>query len=228
MSTPRQGGGDARQGGGDARQRGIRTFRDLKMQLISLLPILALATTAFSSPVQPQRAAKVLSRRAVASDTISTTFQTLTTQLTAQETALQNALAQVDTSNATQVVQVVKPILEAIDDDINAAKSTLALRLRKRQTSDVDIDAIAQDIADAISALLSALSPLEDLIDELPILGSLLAPFLSPINIDLAIVLSGVALVLSGVLALVGDLLSALGGALSGLGLTSVTGLLGL
>lgn len=87
---------------------------------------------------------------------------------------------------------------------------------------------VAQDIADVVKALLTALGPLQNLIQQLPILGSLLGPFLSPIGIDLAIVLGGLGIVLTGVLALVADLLSALGGALGGLGLGPVTGVLGI
>lgn len=88
------------------------SLRFPSMQLTTLLPLFALATAALSSPVQPQRAVTVLSPRTVTADTVSTTFQTLTTQFQTRGTALETALAEVDTINATQVVQVVKPILK--------------------------------------------------------------------------------------------------------------------
>lgn len=76
--------------------------------------------------------------------------------------------------------------------------------------------------------LVTALGPLSSAIAQIPVLGTLLGPFLSDVDVDLGIVLTGVGIVLDGVVALVSDLLSSLGSALSGLGLSSVVSTLGL
>ncbi|KAM0746155.1 hypothetical protein T439DRAFT_360723 [Meredithblackwellia eburnea MCA 4105] len=158
-------------------------------------------------------------------------FNDLTSKLKSAGSALSSAISFADTSDPVAFTAAVSPILSTMDSDLKSVASSLSLSKRdlllfRRQEQNLTEN--AQAVAAAVQALIEALGPLEDILKNFPILGTLLAPFLSNLDIDLGIVLTGLGILLAGVLKLVSDLLSDLGSALSGLGFSSTLGILGL
>ncbi|GAA5869515.1 hypothetical protein JCM8547_001511 [Rhodosporidiobolus lusitaniae] len=202
---------------------------------LALLFTASLLATTLAAPTSGGKEASFerrLSKRDVSASEAASAFNTLTTQIESAKAELTSALESVDTSNATAVYEVARPILTSVDEDIKAVGTSLSLKKRylifSRQTNSTDTEEAAEAIAAAITALVDLLDPLETLIEENPVLGALLSPLFSNLSVDVVYVLSGLFLVLTGVLDLVANLLSGLGSALSGLGLGGVGDLLGL
>ncbi|GAA6037674.1 hypothetical protein JCM8097_002279 [Rhodosporidiobolus ruineniae] len=197
---------------------------------LATVALLGLSTSVLAAPAKSFD--RQLVKRQVTADQAASAFNTLTSQIQSAKDELTSALADVDTSNATAVYAVAKPILEEVDSDIKAVGTDLNLSKRflviRQDNSSNSTEAAAEAIANAITALVDLLQPLEDLIESNPVLGALLSPLFSNLSVDLVYVLSGLFLVLNGVLDLVANLLSGLGSALSGLGLGGLTSALGL
>ncbi|KAI5480498.1 hypothetical protein MNV49_000651 [Pseudohyphozyma bogoriensis] len=172
-----------------------------------------------------------LHKRLTNSDVI-TEFNALQTKFESAGTDISNALSSVDTSDGTAVVAAVSGILTEMETDLTSATTNLGLSSSQKmlltRQSDSNLTEVAEAIANAITAFVTALEELESLIDSNSTLGELLIPFFTDLDLDLAVILSGLGLVLAGVLALVSDLLSDLGSALSGLGFSSTLSTLGL
>ncbi|GAA6020411.1 hypothetical protein JCM10207_002099 [Rhodosporidiobolus poonsookiae] len=216
---------------------------------VSALAVFSLIGTAFSAPTAFDN--RLVKRATTASEAISA-LDTLTTDVKAKTDELTSALDGVDTSDAQAVYDVAAPILTDVDNELKSVASSLDIQKRmlvRRQDDSgnaTDIDertlsslfstpilspdrfsrpaAVAPAIADAVTALLNLIEPLEDLIESNPVLGALLSPLLSSLSVDVAFIVSGLGLVLDGVLDLVSNLLSGLGSALGNLGLGDLLG----
>jgi hypothetical protein len=95
------------------------------------------------------------------------------------------------------------PSLEAITEEVNTAVSTVTSAAASGLDLSNSLDKIASDLVAIVNAVLAALTPVEQLLVDLPLLGPLLLPVLSILNMVLGLLLSKASMLIPGVLDLV-------------------------
>lgn len=95
------------------------------------------------------------------------------------------------------------PPSQAITEEVNTAVATVTSAAASGLDLSNNLDKIASDLVAIVNAVLAALQPVEQLLADLPLLGPLLLPVLSILNMVLGLLLSKVSMLLPGVLDLV-------------------------
>ncbi|BGP27199.1 proteophosphoglycan ppg4 [Rhodotorula toruloides] len=108
-----------------------------------------------------------------------------------------------DVRDAKAVVAAVGPILVEVNTVIHTTAHDVLSIAAKRNLAkrSVDLNTAAALVAELLNTVLAALKPVEECISVTPGLGPLLAPFLLPLNTELAVLLNSL-------FALVADLLN--------------------
>ncbi|BGO95048.1 hypothetical protein NBRC10512_006487 [Rhodotorula toruloides] len=114
-----------------------------------------------------------------------------------------------EVKDAKAVVAAVGPLLIEVKTVIhNTAHEVLSVAAKRNLTKrSVDLNTAAALVAELLNTVLAALKPVEECISATPGLGPLLAPFLLPLNNELAILLSTLFALVAGLLDVVLTLL---------------------
>ncbi|GAA6060171.1 hypothetical protein JCM10212_005172 [Sporobolomyces blumeae] len=173
------------------------------------LPFLALAGSAFAHTPSTERSTHLSKRLSVGAEaSISTALTTATTEIRAIGVEIKQVLEDVDVSNPTGVVSAVDELLVEVHSSLTVlASACVSITRRSLVERTININAVGQLVADLLNTVIATLKPVQDLIATEPLLGPLLAPYLTPINVQLVIILNGLLAAVAGLLNVVLGLL---------------------
>ncbi|GAA5825242.1 hypothetical protein JCM5353_005922 [Sporobolomyces roseus] len=174
------------------------------------IPLLALAASALATSSPSIRISHLSKRLSVSAEAhISTALETATSQIKGLGIEIHEALEGVNAKDTTAVVDAVQELLTDFHASLTVLASACVSVTRRSlvERHRVDINTLAQLVADLLNTSIATLKPIQDLIKANPALGPLLTPFLNPINAQLVLILNGLLAAVAGLLNIVLSLL---------------------